>query len=213
MFTITNEQIHITGTSAQLELKRFEMLEHLVRRTLDEAALRGDLSTVRSIMGLAQTFCLKTEKEPKIFLLHRLRDHPIWQYSAFWISAIFEAVSYERVKFNSSTVSPRSSDRNKTGKVRNFLTRRNRRKSDPSQVRDPVETEMMTFAVRDVRAWCWSALEHQQSKGYSRISTLEHQNTGTQSVSIHDVQVRNASRQNDAYFEKVLWYLSIETIW
>ena len=141
---ITNKN---TGTSAQLELKRFEMLEHLVRRTLDEAALRGDLSTVRSIMGLAQTFCLKTEKEPKIFLLHRLRDHPIWQYSAFWISAIFEAVSYERVKFNSSTVSPRSSDRNKTGKVRNFLTRRNRRKSDPSQVRDPVETEMMTFAV------------------------------------------------------------------
>ena len=145
------------------------MLEHLVRRTLDEAALRGDLSTVRSIMGLAQTFCLKTEKEPKIFLLHRLRDHPIWQYSAFWISAIFEAVSYERVKFNSSTVSPRSSDRNKTGKVRNFLTRRNRRKSDPSQVRDPVETEMMTLAVRRVRAWCWSALEHQHSNTKTQV--------------------------------------------
>ena len=169
-------------------------------------------------MGLAQTFCLKTEKEPKIFLLHRLRDHPIWQYSAFWISAIFEAVSYERVKFNSSTVSPRSSDRNKTGKVRNFLTRRNRRKSDPSQVRDPVETEMMTFAVciraRSARIsitplFFIMSLALQQYPSFK----YQHQNTGTQSIPVHDVQIRNASRQNDAYFEKVLWYLSIETIW
>jgi len=136
-------------TSAQLEPKRFDMLEVLVRRTLDEAALRGDLSTVRSIMGLAQTFCLKSEKEieeeNKIFLLHRLRTHSIWQYSAFWMSAIFEAISYERVKFKDIAVSP--SKKTAQSKMRNFLTRR---KSNPSPTRDPFETEMMTFAVLKV---------------------------------------------------------------
>ena len=111
----------------------------------------------------------------------------------------FLRLSVTNVKFNSSTVSPRSSDRNKTGKVRNFLTRRNRRKSDPSQVRDPVETEMMTFAVREFER---GFTQHQQSKTFSNINTK----TQVLKVSVHDVQIRNASRQNDAYFEKVLWY-------
>ena len=102
VFTITMNITNNTGTSAQLELKRFEMLEHLVRRTLDEAVLRGDLSTVRRSWA-AQTFCLKTERTENLSStsLESLRYG-----NTHFGSVRFWAVSYERVKFNSSTVSP-----------------------------------------------------------------------------------------------------------